>query len=68
MEKIKALKSGKGLLFNETRTILTNAIVVDDAIRFVQSKRNPTTMWYPHLEIIESINEVEQNEAEKGNR
>lgn len=67
MEKIKALNLAKDC-YSMKLELLTNAIVVDDAIRFVQSKRNPTTMWYPHLEIIESINEVEQNEAEKGNR
>lgn len=38
--------------------LLTNAIVVDDAIRFVQSNRNSRSSGYSHPGVPEQINEV----------
>ncbi len=57
MEKIKALNLAKDC-YSMKLELLTNATVVDDAIRFVQSNQFFTNSGDSRHEIIESINEV----------
>ena len=64
MEKIKALNLAKDC-YSMKLELLTNATVVDDAIRFVQSNRNSSNSGYPHLETAEPINEVNETKRNK---
>ena len=65
MEKIKALNLAKDC-YSMKLELLTNATVVDDAIRFVQSNRIATSnTGYPHLQIVEPI--IEANETKRKN-
>jgi hypothetical protein len=57
MEKIKALNLVKDC-YSMKLELLTNATVVEDAIRFVQSNRNLSTSGYHQLENVKQINEV----------
>ena len=57
IEKIKALNLAKDC-YSMKLELLTNATVVDDAIRFVQSNRNFDNSGDHNLEIVESINDV----------
>ena len=64
MEKIKAINLAKDC-YSMKLELLTNAIVVDDAIRFVQSNRNSNYSGYPHLETFEPLNEVNETKRNK---
>ena len=57
MDKVKALNLAKDC-YSMKLELLTNATVVDDAIRFVQSNRNFDNSGDHNLEIVESINDV----------
>ena len=59
MEKIKALNLAKDC-YSMKLELLTNATVVDDAIKFVQSNRNSINSGYPHHEIVEPITEANE--------
>ena len=52
MDKIKALNLAKDC-YSMKLELLTNATVVDDAIRFVQSNRNTTSTEHANDEIME---------------
>ena len=45
--------------------LLTNATVVDDAIRFVQSNQNFSNSGYPHLLTDEPTHEVNETKRNK---
>ena len=60
MEKIKALNLAKDFAYSMKLELLTNATVVDDAIRFVQSNQNFSNSGYPHLLTDEPTHEVNE--------
>ena len=64
MEKIKALNLAKDC-YSMKLELLTNATVVDDAIRFVQSNRDSTNSGYTHLETVEPTDEVNETKRNK---
>ena len=63
-EKIKALSLAKDC-YSMKLELLTNATVVDDAIRFVQSKQNFGNSGYPHLGTVEPTDEVNETKRNK---
>lgn len=65
MEKIKALNLAKDCYVMKLE-LLTNATVVDDAIRFVQSNLNLSTSGHHPPENVELINEVNGTERRTG--
>lgn len=64
MEKIKALNLAKDC-YSMKLELLTNATVVDDAIRFVQSNQNFSNSGYPHLLTDEPTHEVNETKRNK---
>jgi hypothetical protein len=61
MEKIEALNLAKDC-YSMRLDLLTNATVVDDAIRFVHSNRNISILDHSRLEIGEGRNEAQRKE------
>jgi Sigma-70, region 4 len=64
MDKVKALNLAKDC-YSMKLELLTNATVVDDAIRFVESNRKFSNSGDSRCEIIESINGVKEMKLKK---
>jgi hypothetical protein len=65
MEKIKALSLAKDC-YSMKLELLTNATVVDDAIRFVRTDRNSSNTKSSHSEIAEPLSQMNKTKREIG--